>query len=63
MERIFCLVQSLFYNFGRYMVFGKILKDEFKEFILEKFKEMGIEVRENIVDMVFELIGGYFYYI
>lgn len=45
------------------MVFGKILKDEFKEFILEKFKEMGIEVRENIVDMVFELIGGYFYYI
>lgn len=62
MERIFRSAQSPFYNFGRHMVLGKIPKDEFREFILEKFKETGIEVEENIVNRVLELTGGHPYY-
>lgn len=62
MEKIFRSAQSPFYNFGRHMVLGKIPRVEFKEFIVRKFTETGVEIEPGVVDEILNLTDGHPYY-
>jgi len=62
MEKIFRLAQSPFYNFGKHFVLRKIPREEFKEFILEKFRITEVSMDEEIVDRILELTDGHPYY-
>ncbi|ADB58236.1 AAA family ATPase [Archaeoglobus profundus] len=62
MEKIFRSALSPFYNFGMHVVLNKIPREEFKEFIKEKFEKSGIKIDSEAVDRILDVTDCHPYY-
>ena len=61
-EKIFRSALSPFYNFGMHVTLNKIPKEEFKEFIREKFENSGIKIDDKAINRVLEVTECHPYY-
>ena len=62
MEKIFRSALSPFYNFGLHITLNKIPKEEFKEFIREKFENSRIGIDNKAIDKILEVTDCHPYY-
>lgn len=62
MKKIFRSSLSPFYNFGLHITLNKLPKDEFKEFIRDKFLKTGITIGDTVIERILEITDCHPYY-
>ena len=62
MENIFRSALSPFYNFGMHVILNKIPKEDFKDFIKEKFESSGIGIDDDAIDKILDITECHPYY-